>query len=189
MAREILEIRDWVVVFGTKPRDEVLYNGFERYGYVIKSNWEPTDLSQQRVIYRPGGGLLDVERQASAFTRALDKIYEQGGWTIYVDEMLVLSKDLGLTRIIDRMYTQAASNNVTMVAGSQRPFSVPSNMIDQSEWFALWKIADERDRDRAADILGDQRGMAIEAMKVLPRYESLIVNPYEDMAFRTKVGV
>lgn len=187
-ARAILEIRDWVVVFGTKPKDVELYAGFEREGYVIKDKWDPGDLDDNRVIFRPPGGLTDTAGQKAAFTQALDRIYEVGGWTVYIDEMLVLSRDLGMDRIINRMYTQAASNDVTMVAGTQRPRGAPLNMFEQSEWLALWNIADAEDRYRAAEYLGQLQGTAIEAMKVLPRYEFLIANPVENELIRTKVG-
>ncbi len=188
-ARNVLGIRGWVVVFGTKPRDDELYGGFEREGYVIKDRWDPEDTEHNRVIFRPAGGLTDVENQRRAFTRALEQIYEVGRWTVYIDEVLVLSRDLGMERILNRMWTQAASNDVTMVAGSQRPRGVPMNMLEQSEWFALWRIADQEDRDRAAEVLGATRGLAIETMIRLPRYELLLVNVAEDEVWRTKVNV
>jgi hypothetical protein len=187
-ARAILGIRDWVVVFGTKPRDEELYPAFEREGYVIKDKWSPHDLEDRRVIFRPGGGLADVEPQRRAFTRALEQIYEAGGWTVYIDEILVLSRDLGMERLINRMYTQAASNGVTMVAGSQRPRGAPLNMFEQSEWFFVWRIADLEDRQRASEFLGPNRWMAYEATTILPRYEFVLVNVATDYATRSKVG-
>lgn len=186
-ARSVLEIRDWVVVFGTKPRDAELYEGFQRRGYVIRDSWSPDDLSENRVIFRPGGSLTDTDQQRRAFTKALDQIYQVGGWTVYIDEVLVLARDLSMERILNRMWTQAASNDVTMVAGTQRPRGVPLNMLEQSEWFALWKVAEREDRDRAAELLGAQRTMAQEAMVRLPRYEFLLVNAVEDLAWRSKV--
>lgn len=189
-AREILDIRDYVVVFGTKPKDEELYAGFERKGYVIKDEWSPDDLDDRRVIFRPpSSGLLDIGPQKRAFAQAMDAVYEVGGWTVYIDEMLVLAKDLGLEAQINRLYTQAASNDVTIVAGTQRPRGIPMNMLDQSEWFGLWRIPDLEDRDRAGEVMGAMRGLAVETMKVIPRYEVLVVNPIEDEAWRTKVNV
>ena len=187
-ARSLLNIRDWVVVFGTKPRDEELYPAFEAQGYVIKDRFDPTDLEDSRVIFRPGGGLMDTDRQKQAFTTALEQIYDVGGWTIYIDEILVLARDLGMTNILNRMYTQAASNGVTMVAGSQRPRGAPLNMFEQSEWFCIWRIADLEDRQRAAEFLGPNRWMAYEATTILPRYEFVIVDVADDYATRTKVG-
>ena len=188
-AKHVLEIRDWVVVFGTKPRDPELYDGFVDRGYVIQDRWDPTDLSNNRVIFRPPGSLTNTGPQREAFTQALEALYEAGGWTLYLDEILVLSRDLGMERILNRMYTQAASNNVTIVASTQRPRTAPQNMFQQSEWFGLWRIPDREDRDRAAEMLGTNRGMAMEAMAVLPRYELLVCNRITDQAFRTKVNV
>ncbi len=62
-------------------------------------------------------------------------------------------------------------------------------MLEQSEWYALWRIADLEDRSRAAELLGRNRGTALEAMDMLPRYETLIVNTATDDALRTKVNV
>ena len=188
-ARSLLEIRDYVVVFGTKPRDVELYDGFRRLGYVIKDRWDPGDTRERRVIYRPHGTLTDVEPQRRAFTDALERIYDTGGWCVYLDEVLVLSRDLGMQRLLDRMWTQAASNGVTIVAGTQRPRGAPMNMFEQSEWFGLWRIPDAEDRQRAAEMLGDLRGAATEAMVRMPRYELMVVNTTEDLAVRTKVGV
>ncbi len=186
-AREVLELRDWVVVFGTKPRDEELYAGFERYGYEIRERWSPTDLSRNRVIFRPRTSLTDVAPQKDAFTRALSEIYETGGWTVYVDEVLVLSVDLGMERILNRMWTQAASNDVTMVAGTQRPRGAPQNMWQMAEWLGFWRIPDQEDRYRAAEFTGDLRGLAMESMALMPRHEFLLVNTTEDLAVRSKV--
>ena len=176
-------------MFGTKPRDAELYAGFERQGYVIKDRWKPTDTRESKVIYRPGGGLTDTGPQRRAFITALEDIYDTGGWTVYIDEVLVLSRDLGMEGILNRMWTQAASNDVTMVAGTQRPRGAPLNMFEQSEWFGLWRIPDAEDRMRAAEMLGDQRGAAAEAMIRMPRYELMVVNTVDDWAVRTKVGV
>lgn len=187
-ARAVLDIRDYVVVFGTKPRDVELYTGFEQRGYVIKDEWNPDDDKDRRVIFRPPGSLTNIDPQREAFTRALEHVYEAGGWTIYIDEVLVLARDLGMSRILDRMWTQAASNNVTIVAGSQRPRGVPLNMIEQSSWSVLWAIHDLEDRDRASETLGQIRPVAQETMKVLPRYEFLLVDRIEQEAFRSKVG-
>lgn len=188
-ARAVLDIRDWVVVFGTKPKDRELYDGFERKGYVIKDRWSPDDTSDNRVIFRPGGGLMETRSQREAFTRALAEIYEVGGWTVYIDEVLVLARDLGMADVLNRMWTQAASNDVTMVAGTQRPRGAPLNMFEQAEWLGLWRIPDAEDRYRASEYLGAQQGMAQEAMIRLPRYEVLLVNTTEDEAWRTKVNV
>lgn len=187
-ARSVLDIRDWVVVFGTKPRDPELYDAFERKGYVIKDRWSPEDTKERRVIFRPPGGLIDTTAQARAFSEALEQIYEVGAWTVYIDEILVLARDLGMSSIINRMYTQARSNGVTMVAGTQRPRGAPLNMFEQSEWFALWRIADLEDRQRAAEFLGPNRWMGFEATAILPRYEFVLVDVADDYATRSKVG-
>jgi hypothetical protein len=189
-AREILDIRDWVVVIGTKPKDPDLYEAFERKGYVIKRSWSPDDTSNNRVIFAPP--LPDPtkqgkEVQTEAIRKVLVQLYLQGRWCVYFDELLYLSRDLKLTNEINLLYEQGRALGLTLVAGTQRPRSVPLNMFEQSEWFGLWRISDEADRARAAEMLGDQKRMAMEAARVMPKYELLLANTATDESFRTKV--
>jgi hypothetical protein len=193
LAREILDIRDRVIVFGTKPDDAELYPAFQRKGYAIVDRWgdrdaAPDSRSPRRVIFRPPGGFRDRKSKAQAFGEALDVIDSRGSWTIYVDEMLVLTRDLGMGDDINSFYTQARSNHVTMVAGTQRPRGAPLNMFEQSIWSFVWRIADLADRERASEFLGPNRWMAFEATRALPPYEFVLVNTSTDYATRSKVG-
>lgn len=190
-ARQILTLRDWVVVFGTKERDPDLYDALEAQGYVIKESWSPSDLSNNRVILKPPlgeGEDSDFARQRDTFRRALIGLFRTGGWTLYLDEARYIAVDLNLRTELDRLWLQGGALGVTIVAATQRPRAVPLNMFEQSAYFCLWRISDREDRVRASEMLGPLQGVAFETTAMLPRYEFLLVDLNEDRAFRTKVG-
>lgn len=191
-AREVLDIRDWVVVFGTKIRDPDLYAEFQRKGYVVKHDWSPFDTKNPRVIYAPPLPSPTKEgrqAQAEAFRKVLIQLFqlERGNWTVYFDEIRYLTEDLKLQTEIDTLYLQGAALGITIVASTQRPRSVPRNMFAQSDWFGFWRIASAEDRVAASQLIGGQEYVAREAMAILPQYELLLVNAVKDDAMRTKV--
>jgi hypothetical protein len=191
LARQILQFRERVVVFGTKPRDPSLYGPFERLGYVIVNRWSPQDLKQPRVIFRPPldaptAEALQVQREA--FLRALLGLFRDGGWTVYFDEVRYLSETLRLRTELDQLWLQGRSNGVVIVAGTQRPVSVPINMFEQSPHLFTWRITGLDDRRTMASYTGALAPTVVGTAAVLPRHETLYVDSIEDVAVRTRVS-
>jgi len=168
-ARRMLTLRDWVVVFGTKARDEDLYDALQAQGYIVKEEWTPDDLSDNRVILKPplgDGEDADFARQRAVFRKALIGLFSTGGWCLYLDEVRYIAVDLNLRLELDRLYLQGGALGVTLVAATQRPRSVPLNVFEQASYFCLWRVSDREDRDRAAMMLGPLRGVAMETVAV-----------------------
>jgi hypothetical protein len=191
-AREVLDLRDWVVVLGTKIRDPDLYDEFIARGYVVKTEWSPFDTSNPRVIFAPP--LPEPTRagrqaQAEAFRKVLIQLFqlEQGNWTVYCDEIRYLTADLGLATEIDTLYLQGRALGITMVASTQRPRSVPRNVFSTATWFGFWRVSSLEDRASASELVGDMQPVAKEAMAILPQHEMLLINSVTDSAMRTKV--
>ena len=191
-AREVLQLRDWVVVLATKTRDKDLFDEFKRHGFVVRSQWSPFDTSHPRVIFAPPLPAPTKEgnaAQANAFRRVLIELFqlEQGNWTVYSDEIAYLTNDLKLQTEMNTLYLQGRSLGVTLVAATQRPRSIPRNVFAQATWFGLWRIPNAEDRASAAELVGGYQYTAKEAMRVLPQHEMLLINAVRDQAMRTKV--
>lgn len=186
-ARRLLTLRDYVVVFGTKPRDPDLYDALEAQGYVIKESWSPTDTKDNRVILKPEFNPEDISGQRNAFRRALLDLFKTGGWTLYLDEVLYVARELRLADELNLLWLQGGAMHITIVAATQRPRSVPLNMFEQASYIGAWRISDREDRYRASEMMGPLQGVAYETLAILPRYEFLLVDLLEDVAFRTKV--
>lgn len=64
------------------------------------------------------------ESQGREFARALDRVWIDGRWAVYLDELSYLEADLGLTPWIKRLLTQGRSKRITVACGMQRPVQV-----------------------------------------------------------------
>ena len=54
----------------------------------------------------------------------LERAWEQGGWTVVIDELWYLEEMLKLRPLSERLLTQGRSKKVSMVVGMQRPARV-----------------------------------------------------------------
>lgn len=191
-AREVLTLRDWVVVLGTKIRDPDLYGAFQRKGYIVLDRWSPFNTKHRRVIFAPplpSPTREGREQQAEAFREVLIQLFQlqRGNWTVYADEIRYLTHDLGLTTEWDTLELQGRALGVTLVTATQRPRGVPRNVFAQATFYGFWRIPNAEDRVAASELVGAQQYTAREAMAVLPAHELLLVNGVTDEAMRTKV--
>lgn len=82
--------------------------------------------------------LLDpsYERQLIEFWNALEIVWRQGSWTVYLDELFYLTQlKSGTYKLgdrIDRLLTQGRSKGITVVSGMQRPVQVSRFALSQS---------------------------------------------------------
>lgn len=190
LARQILQLRDRVCVFGTKTQDASLYGPFQRLGYVLRSEWSPERVDEPRVIFRPPLAVptrAALFQQQEAFRRALLAVFQTGGWTLYFDEVRYLTETLRLANELNLLWLQGRSLGICMVAGTQRPVSVPINMFEQSRFSFLWRISGAEDRKTASDYTGANAPVVREVTAVLPPHEALFVDAERDTLIRTRV--
>lgn len=191
LARELLRVRDYVVVFGTKTQDASLYRPLQAQGYQITDRFDPTDTQLSRVIFRPPLSeptTKGLAAQREAFREALLGIFDTGGWTLYLDELRYLSETLKLQTELDLLWLQGRSLGITIVASTQRPVSVPINMFEQSAHTFLFRITSRDDRARASEFTGPNAGRVFETVELLPPHEVLYIDSVHDQLARTRVS-
>lgn len=193
LARTILEMRSAnqgnVCVFGTKAEDPSLYGPFQRLGYKVVSKWDPRNTRQSKVIFKPPlteANASGLARQGEAFRNALLAAFRYGGWTLYFDEVRYLSQTLKLQTELDLLWLQGRSLGLVIVAGTQRPVSVPVNMFEQSPHLFTWNIGGLEDRKTMAAYTGRYRDAVIQYAAVLPKFEALYVNAQDEVLLRTR---
>lgn len=138
LARKLAALRQFVVVFGTKPHDASL-DDYVADGYTRIEQWPPT-----RKDWRDGGWSdtearfilwpkitkrddLRAPKHRKQYEACMDDAFINGGWTLVMDEGLWLSSRTGLNlgqQMADIAYG-AASNGVSMYLLLQRPSGVP----------------------------------------------------------------
>jgi hypothetical protein len=190
LARDILQLRDYVCVFGTKRSDASLYAPMEKLGYKIRDEWSPERTDEPRVIFRPPLSAPTpqaLNAQREAFQKALLSVFQTGGWTLYFDEVRYLTETLKLATELNLLWLQGRSEGVTIVASTQRPVSVPLNMFEQAHFFFLARISGAEDRKTAAAYTGPSAPVVYEAVATLPPHEFLFIDNEMDVLVRTKV--
>src|SRR5579872_26448 len=103
LASYLLTQRKYVIVLKSKP-DEVTYDmPTKRTANSIES--------VDRMVLSPTGN------QRSHFAYAYDRVWRQGGWTIYVDELFYHTEKLHLGTAVDNLLTQGRSKHISVMIG------------------------------------------------------------------------
>ena len=117
--------------------------------------------------------LLDppYEYQLEEFWNAFEKVWKQGYWTIYLDELFYLSKlrdarNHKLNDQIEKMLTQGRSKKITVVAGMQRPVQVTRFALSQATHIISF-TGENRDAKILKESVNEDFGNAV---MQLPRY-------------------
>ena len=113
-------------------------------------NDEPKDGWFQLVVHD------EVERAQDQVGRALEQVYNEGNWIVFLDETRAISDprppNLGLQPLLDRMWLRGRSRHISVVAATQAPRWVPTSFYDQCQFAWCSRIRDERAHQRVMEI-------------------------------------
>jgi hypothetical protein len=154
VAVELLEHRRFVAVLGTKPKDRILTR-LKRDGWPVMSSL-PTGFAlnmNPRVIVWPRYRTLeDRAGQRRELGGALVDAFDQGGWTVFADEVHYLTRELGLGDELRQLWQMGRELNVTVMGATQRPAHVPLDMFAQPTHLFLWRTANDVDLRRLGEL-------------------------------------
>jgi hypothetical protein len=110
--------RDFVILVRTKDDDTRLPSVFKRTRDVEAIDDPRTDR-----------WVVDLTRsmraeQAEQVDRLLEKVWEQRGWTVGIDELFYVFDRLRCGEMIEQLLTQGRGARITVVVGMQRPVRV-----------------------------------------------------------------
>lgn len=111
-----------------------------------------------------------------AVAEALQHVWREGGWTVYIDEIRLVSDYLGLRNMLDRLWLFARSRGVAVVGGTQAPRFVPQAMYDQADHFLIGRVRDQRILRRLAEVVSDVDD-ADDILRTLPDHTFLYTGP------------
>jgi hypothetical protein len=146
-ARTLARDRDYVIVLGTKMRDREM-DAYLAEGYERVETWPPPrkalrpleDGSVRIVLWPKVRERTDRYKHRAVFSRCLDNVLKEGGWTVVADEGLWLSDKmgLGLSEHLSHLAYMGRSNGITLMMLVQRPRGVPIHTWTNVSHCFLW---------------------------------------------------
>lgn len=145
---QFVQLRKYVAIFQTK-RDDIKYKGFKRVpNHRALEKVKVTDASA-RFIVAPAYD--DMQR---AGLNLFAHVYQDGGWTLVVDESYFAHAILKLERPINMLMTQGRSKGISMVNGMQRPVHVSRFVLSECTHIFAFRL-EQRDAKTIGDVAGD----------------------------------
>ncbi len=189
LAIPLLAKRKFITVLCTKPRDETLEALKRSQQYRELDHWEKglsPHLWPKRLLWPDALSLYSAKKQQKEFKYALEEIYREGGWCVYVDELWFIVHHLRLEMEIRTYLQQARSNNISLVVATQRPSRVPVEIYDQSKHLFFWRDNDERNLRRISGIAWLSASQVMGLVARLRKHEFLYINTVTGEMVRSK---
>jgi hypothetical protein len=117
---------------------------------------------------------------------AFEKIYREGNWTLYLDELWFIAKMLKLEYEVKMFLLQSRSNGISLVIATQRPAWIPLEVYDNSTWVFFWRDNDETNLKRISGISWLSKNLVQMVVANLDRFEALAINTRTGKMVRTK---
>lgn len=184
---ELLPRRTHKVVFATKPRDPLITELGRKRGYKVVKKWPPPRGYTDVVLWPPIGNLGDVDTQRSVFGRAMARIYKDGGWCVYADEVRYITQTLGLKRGCEQFWLQGRTLGISFMVATQEPTHIPLEAYSQATHLFLWRATDKRRVNRLGEIGGVNTDLVKEIVQRLALHDVLYVNARDDTLCVTNV--
>ena len=189
LALHLLPRRTHTIVFATKKRAPLIKK-LARDGYeTVKTSEEIHPQIHRKYILAPPfqKGIRSVASQRENFRDALDTVFRQTGWAVYLDEVPYICEDLGLGNECKRLLLQGRTLGVTMAAATQRPVNIPLAFYSQARHLCFWQTNDERDLQRIGGLGGISAKEIRQAVTALrfDKHEVLYVNTRTRKMIRT----
>lgn len=190
--RGLLPMRGWRrnVIIDVKGDDPTLADvgkkvrELPRNDPYFRRRRQPDSLWYRLVVYEDWNKAREQVRQA------LEHVYRQGDWTIYMDETRNLTDpripSLNLRNYVEQIWLRGRSRGVELVSMTQAPRWVPSSFYDQPSHIWIGRINDERAHQRLREIGGLRRNH-LPVIARLKRREFLVISEGGDYAAITKV--
>ena len=181
---QVLECRDYVVVFALKRYDDTLKVFTQdilptmKEKYHLYKSWPPLYSHNHVVLWLRPMSLDDIPKQREEFKVALQKVYLSGGWTVALDDAGYASGFLKAAQDMGVLLNQGRSSKLFIVPVIQQPHSViariPSETLRQTRHKILFDFSKNKTEVKAcAEIVGIEPREMEYQMRQLKKYSFL----------------
>lgn len=188
LLHSLLNLKPFVTVFSTKPRDQSMQNLIEDDGYVKLERWKSLDPREypRRIVWPNAARLNAKQLQQEVFEDAFDRIYVEGNWVLAIDELYYFVNMLNFGTIIKQYLTQARSLDISLIAGTQRPAWVPRELYTSATHLFFWRVNEKEDLNSISGIGALDSTIIRDAVMNLEQYQCLYINTRSGYMCRTK---
>ncbi len=167
-----------ITVLAIKPSDKTL-SMLDWPRMRDLSEWPPPYGKEQVILWPTYGDPATVAaRQRAIFEPALREIMSSGNQIVYIDETAYfeepLPNGLGLHALINQFWYMSRANNVSLMAGTQRPRRVSRSMWSEPYWLVIFRPEDEDDLKRVAQLSGFKQTV-LDVVPTLGAHEFLLL--------------
>lgn len=187
IAFEILPIREYILALASKPKDKLINKALDE-GYHFAKGW-PIDfrLYPHNVLWPKIARVEDLRTQQAVFGRCLHDVYAVGGWTLYMDEVRYIGETLRLRKLLELLWLQGRSNDISIVATSQRPAWIPLEAYQSADHLFMFRESDMRNLQRLREIGGVDRDRLAYDLQRIPKHDCIYVNTRDGEMYRFNV--
>ena len=198
LAGHLLPMRRYVLALDPKGGDTTL-STLEKRGFQRITSWPPPRKVREAISKGEPARLIVGQRLRARADRpklrallsdAIDGAFEEGGWTLYVDELQVAAdrRLMNLTAGIEENLIAARDRGVSVVTSYQRPANVPRTASEMSTYLFVWYTRDQDTVDRIAQMMGRPKAEIRGAIGALGRHDvAMVTNNPHDPLFLTHV--
>lgn len=138
---------------------------------------EKNDTPTRYVIGGSNRTLEEYEKLVKTMKNTLEDAWSMGGWTLYVDELQILTdgRMMNLRKECDRLLIAARDRGISFVSSYQAPSWVTPQASRQATWIAVSYTQDDDVVGRLAEVLGRSKAEIRGAFKGLDRFAWVIV--------------
>lgn len=154
---------DRVLIIDSKRDDQLVSTVGKPIQAIPKTTWantrrrEPFDQWFRLEVVQGFGPAKRREKQEQVH-RALERVYGDGQWVVFMDEIRDLTDpkppNLGLAPWVDEIYRKGRSKGISIIACTQAPRWVPASFYDQASFAWIGRLADEQKQKRLLEIGG-----------------------------------
>ncbi len=199
LALQLIKTRRDYLLLLTKGHDKTLDRFIEKEEIEVIKQWPPSGFSDKVALWPKFTGIDSFQEQHTVFKNAINGyrtktgkhikgIYSEGSWSVLVDEVMYFREELHLETELRMLWTQGRSNDISLVAGTQRPRDVPQLMLNQWSHLFVFQTSDRYEIDRLAAIGGNISNIIRENVPKLQRHYFLYVNRITAEAVISKVN-
>jgi len=189
LALALLQDRNYVVGFGTKPKDKTLdllqrNHGWKRIQSIDERPGNTPDASgrvppKRLLLWPTFRTIQDADKHGPVFQDALEQLFAEQNWTLFADEIGYITRTLGLQGLAEKWWRQGRSIGLSFVTATQRPAWIPLDAYSEANHLFLWQATDKRNLDRLKEISGPTDGSDIRGVVRglnFHKYQVLYVN-------------